>query len=33
VDAILDVDLVIRGCPPTPAQMLDGLRALVEANA
>jgi Ni,Fe-hydrogenase III small subunit len=33
VDAALPVDLVIRGCPPTPAQMLDGLRALVEANA
>jgi Ni,Fe-hydrogenase III small subunit len=33
VDAVLPVDLVIRGCPPTPAQMLDGLRALVEANA
>jgi Ni,Fe-hydrogenase III small subunit len=29
----LEVDLVIRGCPPTPAQMLEGLRALVEANA
>jgi Ni,Fe-hydrogenase III small subunit len=33
VDAAVPVDLVIRGCPPTPAQMLDGLRALVEANA
>jgi Ni,Fe-hydrogenase III small subunit len=33
IDAVLDVDLVIRGCPPTPAQMLEGLRALVEANA
>ena len=32
VDATLPVDLVIRGCPPTPAQMLEGLRALVEAN-
>jgi len=33
IDAALPVDLVIRGCPPTPAQMLEGLRALVEANA
>jgi Ni,Fe-hydrogenase III small subunit len=33
VDAALPVDLVVRGCPPTPAQMLDGLRALLEANA
>ena len=33
VEAALPVDLVIRGCPPTPAQILDGLRALVEANA
>ncbi|HEX3347108.1 MAG TPA: NADH-quinone oxidoreductase subunit NuoB [Acetobacteraceae bacterium] len=33
VDATIPVDLVIRGCPPTPAQLLDGLRALVEANA
>jgi Ni,Fe-hydrogenase III small subunit len=29
----IPVDLVIRGCPPTPSQMLDGLRALLEANA
>ncbi len=33
VDATLPVDLVIRGCPPNPAQLLEGLRALVEANA
>jgi Ni,Fe-hydrogenase III small subunit len=33
VDGSLEVDLIIRGCPPTPAQMLEGLRALVEANA
>lgn len=32
-EAVLPVDLVIRGCPPSPAQMLDGLRTLVEANA
>jgi Ni,Fe-hydrogenase III small subunit len=30
---VLPVDLVVRGCPPTPAQVLDALRALVEANA
>lgn len=33
VEAVLQVDLVISGCPPTPAQMLEGLRSLVEANA
>jgi Ni,Fe-hydrogenase III small subunit len=33
IDAVLPIDLIIRGCPPTPAQMLEGLRALVEANA
>jgi Ni,Fe-hydrogenase III small subunit len=33
IDTTLSVDLTIRGCPPTPAQILDGLRALVEANA
>jgi Ni,Fe-hydrogenase III small subunit len=33
VDSAVPVDLVIRGCPPTPGQVLDGLRALVEANA
>ena len=33
VDAALPVDMAIRGCPPTPAQLLDGLRCLVEANA
>ncbi|MBN9560159.1 MAG: NADH-quinone oxidoreductase subunit NuoB [Alphaproteobacteria bacterium] len=26
------VSLVIGGCPPTPAQVLSGLRALLEAN-
>jgi Ni,Fe-hydrogenase III small subunit len=31
-DAALPVDMAIRGCPPTPAQLLDGLRCLVEAN-
>jgi Ni,Fe-hydrogenase III small subunit len=33
VGAMLPVDLVVRGCPPTPAQLLNGLRALLEANA
>jgi len=32
-DAVLPVVLAIRGCPPTPAQLLDGLRCLLEANA
>lgn len=27
------VDLAIDGCPPTPARILAGLRALLEANA
>jgi Ni,Fe-hydrogenase III small subunit len=30
-DAILPVDLVIAGCPPTPAQIVEGLLTLVEA--
>jgi Ni,Fe-hydrogenase III small subunit len=33
VGAALPVDLVVRGCPPSPAQLLAGLRALVEANS
>ncbi|MBS0559494.1 MAG: NADH-quinone oxidoreductase subunit NuoB [Proteobacteria bacterium] len=33
VSAAVPVDLVIAGCPPTPAQVLLGLRALLEANA
>ena len=33
IDSVIPVDLVIRGCPPTPDQLLDGLRALVEANS
>jgi Ni,Fe-hydrogenase III small subunit len=32
-DAVVPIDMAIRGCPPTPAQLLDGLRCLVEANA
>ncbi len=31
--AAVPVDLAIAGCPPTPSQILAGLRALVEANA
>ncbi len=30
---ILPVDLLIAGCPPTPAQIIEGLLALIEANA
>ena len=30
--AALPVDLTISGCPPTPARLLSGLRALLEAN-
>jgi Ni,Fe-hydrogenase III small subunit len=33
VGTMLPVDLVVRGCPPSPAQLLNGLRALLEANA
>jgi Ni,Fe-hydrogenase III small subunit len=33
VAGAVHVDLVIRGCPPTPAQLLNGLRLLLEANA
>jgi Ni,Fe-hydrogenase III small subunit len=33
VAAAVPVDLKIPGCPPTPAQLLNGLRALLEANA
>ena len=33
VEALLMPDLIIPGCPPTPAQLLEGLVALIEANA
>ncbi|TCZ60971.1 NADH-quinone oxidoreductase subunit NuoB [Roseicella aquatilis] len=33
VSAALPVDLVIPGCPPTPTQLLEGLLALLEAQA
>jgi Ni,Fe-hydrogenase III small subunit len=32
-ETILPVDLLIAGCPPTPAQIIEGLLALIEANA
>ncbi len=31
-DALLPVDLQIPGCPPNPAQIIDGLLALLEAH-
>ncbi len=33
IDTAIPVDLIIRGCPPTPATILASLCALVEANA
>jgi Ni,Fe-hydrogenase III small subunit len=30
---LLPVDLLIAGCPPTPAQIIEGLLALIEANS
>jgi Ni,Fe-hydrogenase III small subunit len=33
VGAVLPVDLLIPGCPPTPEQLLEGLLALLEAEA
>ncbi len=32
VDTILPVDLVIRGCPPSPTELLEGLLMLLEAG-
>jgi Ni,Fe-hydrogenase III small subunit len=31
--AILPVDLLIAGCPPTPLQIIEGLLALIEAHS
>lgn len=31
--SVVPVDLTINGCPPSPARLLAGLRALLEANA
>jgi Ni,Fe-hydrogenase III small subunit len=33
VGAVLPVDLLIPGCPPSPEQLLEGLLALLEAEA
>lgn len=32
VGGVIPVDLTINGCPPSPARLLAGLRALLEAN-
>jgi NADH:ubiquinone oxidoreductase subunit B-like Fe-S oxidoreductase len=32
VSKVVPVDLHIRGCPPTPTALLQGLIALVEKN-
>jgi Ni,Fe-hydrogenase III small subunit len=32
VDKVVPVDLVIRGCPPTPTQLLRGLLSLLETS-
>jgi Ni,Fe-hydrogenase III small subunit len=31
-DVAVPVDMLVRGCPPTPTQMLDALRTLLETN-
>ncbi len=33
VGAVLPVDLLIPGCPPSPEQLLEGLLSLLEAEA
>jgi len=33
VAAVLPVDLTIKGCPPTPTEILQGLLALLQHNA
>jgi NADH:ubiquinone oxidoreductase subunit B-like Fe-S oxidoreductase len=33
VGAVVPVDLHIKGCPPTPRQLLQGLLALLEGGA
>jgi Ni,Fe-hydrogenase III small subunit len=30
VSAVIPVDLAIRGCPPTPLQLLQGLLSLMQ---
>jgi len=31
-EAAVPLDLIIRGCPPTPAQIIEGIRSLLEAQ-
>lgn len=33
VAAVIPVDIVVRGCPPTPVQLMQGLLTLLEAPA
>jgi Ni,Fe-hydrogenase III small subunit len=33
IGAVLPVDLLIPGCPPSPAQLLEGLLSLLEAES
>jgi Ni,Fe-hydrogenase III small subunit len=33
VSSVVPVDLVIRGCPPTPMMLLDGLISLIEESS
>jgi Ni,Fe-hydrogenase III small subunit len=33
LSSVIPVDLIIRGCPPTPLQLLAGLIALIETSA
>jgi Ni,Fe-hydrogenase III small subunit len=33
LSSVIPVDLTIRGCPPTPLQLLGGLLALIETSA
>jgi Ni,Fe-hydrogenase III small subunit len=33
VSSVIPVDLVIRGCPPTPKMLLEGLIALIEQSS
>jgi Ni,Fe-hydrogenase III small subunit len=33
VDSTLHVDFVVRGCPPAPEEILEGLLLLLEAGA
>jgi Ni,Fe-hydrogenase III small subunit len=33
IAAVLPVDLLIPGCPPSPSQLLEGLLSLLEAES